>query len=185
MTHRQDQWHNLQGPVQNEDADLLLQKVLKMSRQLQQNLECITGSYFHMRLPESLQQTYKRAVSSLVFQSMALVLRVLRGSLHVKPEHAASKSGLLPTQTLDIEGKNCLPVSWPTRSRLKYWSPVHAHQRSGWTGPMWEEGNMRLRTSALGLFMTGVKWEHWLLFSEKHDLIKKVPPNSCSFRSHW
>ena len=174
-THGQDQWHNLQGPVQNEDTDLLLQKALKISRQLQQNIKCITGSYFHMCLPESLQQTYKRAVSILIFQSMALVLRVLSGSLRVKPEPAASKSGLLPTQTLDIEGKNCFPVSWPARSRLKYWGPIHARQRSGWTGQMCKEGNMLLRTSALGLFMTWMKREHWILLSEKQDLIKKYP----------
>ena len=87
----------------------------------------------------------------------------------------ACKSGLLPPRALDIEGKNCFPVSWPTRSRFKYWGPVHARQRSGWTGQMWEEGNMLLRTSALGLFMTGVKRKHWILFSEKQDLMKKCP----------
>lgn len=43
------------------------------------------------------------------------------------------------------------------------------------------EGKTFLRTSALGLFMMGVKREHWILFSEKLDLIK-VPPNWHSFR---
>lgn len=34
---------------------------------------------------------------------------------------------------------------------------------------------MLLRTSALGLFMTGMKREHWILLSKKQDLIKNCP----------
>lgn len=38
-----------------------------------------------------------------------------------------------------------------------------------------KKGNMLLRTSALGLFMTGMKREHWILLSKKQDLIKNCP----------
>lgn len=44
--HRQDQLHKLQGPVQNENAQPLLQKLLRISRWLQKEIKPTTGPNF-------------------------------------------------------------------------------------------------------------------------------------------